>query len=1084
MPPLTLPEFVAQWQKSTLTERAGSQSHFNGLCDILGEPKPESDTEGTSYTFERGASKIDGGEGWADVWRRGYFGWEYKGKRKNLDEAYKQLLQYREDLENPPILVTCDLDRFEVHTNFTNTAPQVFKFDLAGLVKNEPTSDCPRKPIEVLRLVFNDPGKLKPGLTTEQVTEAAAAQFSELARSLRDRGVDPEKGAHFLMRLLFCLFSEDIGLLPSKLFSRLVNSSLARPADFEKKLKQLFAAMSAPNGSFGADDIAYFNGGLFSDDQTYPLSADDLAILSKAAALDWAHVEPAIFGTLFERSLDPSKRSQLGAHYTSRDDILLIVEPVVMAPLRRRWEEVKQEAEAVAAKIKGSTGAARTKHTQKLRRFLMGFADEVSSTTVLDPACGSGNFLYVALKSLLDLEKQVSTFAAGNGLSGLIPKTDPSRLFGIETNVYAHELASVVVWIGYIQWQHDNGFNFGSSPILKPLTNIRRMDAVLGYEAVDDSARSSVPAATLDREQPSRAAAKDIQVTGRLESAGFPGISRAAAKDIQVTGRPESAGFPGISRAAAKDIQVTGRPESAGFPGISRAAAKDIQVTGRPESAGFPGISRAAAKQLLAQRGSAGSATTASVEPALAGDTIPVLKPVEPEWPKADCIIGNPPFLGDKKMRDGLGDKYVDDLRSLYDQRVPGGADFVTYWFERARAEIEGSKARRAGLLATNSISMMGNRPVVDRIKKTGEIFVAWSDRPWILDGASVRVSIIGFDNGDEANRVLDGQLVKEINSDLTAGADASSALSLAENSGLCFLGVMKGGPFDIEEAEAARMLSAPINPNGHSNTDVVKRRIVGADVVQRTKEGWIIDFGTMALSESALYEMPFEYVRNVVKPTRDASRDKLMRTNWWLHGRSRPALRSAIASLGRCIVTPEVAKYRIFVWLDTRIVPDHTLHVIARADDYFLGILHSRIHELWSLSQGSWMGVGNDPRYSSSRTFETFPFPWPPGKEPQDDPRVKAIAAAAKELVEKRDAWLNPPGATEAELKKRTLTNLYNQRPQWLDNLHKTLDAAVFAAYGWPTTLTDAEILERLLALNHERAKSQGESKKAASSA
>lgn len=931
MAPFSLPEFVSHWQKSTLTERSASQTHFNGLCEILGEPKPaESDPDGSTYTFEKGAAKSEGGQGWADVWKRGYFGWEYKGKRKKLEEAYKQLLQYREDLENPPLLVTCDLDRFEVHTNFTNTAPQIYKFNLADLLKNETTSDCPIPPLDVLRLVFTDPAKLKPGLTTEQVTEKAAAQFSQLAKSLRDRGVDPEKGAHFLMRLLFCLFSEDIGLLPGKLFTRLVNSNLHKPVDFDKKLKQLFAAMSGPNGSFGADDIAYFNGGLFSDDQTYELSSADLEILSKAAVLDWGHVEPAIFGTLFERSLDPSKRSQLGAHYTSRDDINLIVEPVVMAPLRRRWVEVKTEAQALASKIAASSGAARTKYKQKLRDLLMGFAEHVSTRKVLDPACGSGNFLYVALKALLDLEKQISTFAATNGLSGLLPKTDPSQLFGIEINVYAHELASVVVWIGYIQWQHDNGFNFGSSPILKPLTNIRRMDAVLAYD-------------------------------------------------------------------------------------------KDG-------------------------------------------------KPIEPGWPEADVIIGNPPFLGDKKMREGLGDKYVDDLRNLYADRVPGGADFVTYWFENARRQIESKKAKRAGLLATNSIAMIANRKVIERIKSTGDVFMAWSDREWILEGASVRVSMLGFDDGSEQIRILDGTSVIAINADLTSGIDVTTAASLSENDGLCFLGMMKGGPFDILQQQAQEMLAAPVNPNGRSNSDVVKRRLGGSDVVQRSKDSWIIDFNDLSLSDAALYEKPFEYVRAIIKPIRDASRDKSMKTYWWLHGRSRPALRAAISGKTRCIVTPEVSKHRIFVWMNTDTIPDHKLHVFALSDDYSFGVLQSKVHELWSLAQCSWLGVGNDPSYSSSRTFETFAFPWPPGKEPKDNSKVKAIAAAAKELVEKRNLWLNPIGGSPDELKKRTLTNLYNQRPQWLENLHQTLDAAVFAAYGWPDTLTDAEILEKLLALNLQR--------------
>lgn len=181
--------------------------------------------------------------------------------------------------------------------------------------------------------------------------------------------------------------------------------------------------------------------------------------------------------------------------------------------------------------------------------------------------------------------------------------------------------------------------------------------------------------------------------------------------------------------------------------------------------------------------------------------------------------------------------------------------------------------------------------------------------------------------------------------------------------------------------------------------------------------------------------------------------------------------MRQALAGLKRCIVTPEVAKYRIFIWMSTEVVPDHKLHVIARDDEYMIGVVQSKIHEIWTLAQCSWIGVGNDPSYSSSRTFETFPFPWPPGKEPVDDPRVKAIAAAAKELVEKRDAWLNPPGASQKELVDRTLTKLYNTCPAWLADAHRKLDEAVAAVYGWPANLSDSEILERLLSLNRERA-------------
>jgi type II restriction/modification system DNA methylase subunit YeeA len=928
---ISIPEFVARWQRSTLSERSAAQQHFMGLCEILGQPTPaEVDQEGNTYTFEKGVTKTSGGGGFADVWMRGFFAWEYKGKHKDLNAAYQQLLQYREDLENPPLLVVCDLDRFEVHTNYTNTQKQVFAFELADLLTNQPTATCKLPPLEILRAVFTDPGRLKPGQTTAQVTEAAAAQFSKLAESLRSRGVPSERAAHFLMRLLFCLFSEDIGLLPSKLFSHLVQSNIQRPAEFTKRLRQLFSAMSGEQGSFGEHDIPYFDGGLFSDDEAYDLTRDDLAVLALSSVLDWSSIEPAIFGTLFERSLDPDKRSQLGAHYTSEADIRLIVEPVLMEPLRRHWVEVEQKAREIIEKSKTQQKAGQTKSRKALSDLLMGFADELSKIRVLDPACGSGNFLYVALKQILDLEKKVSVFAASNGLSGLLPRTSPEQLYGIETNVYAHELASVVVWIGYIQWQHDNGFNFGSHPILKPLKNIQRMDAVLAYN----------------------------------------------------------------------------------------------------------------------EKG----------------------EPVEPAWPEADAIIGNPPFLGDKKMREGLGDKYVDDLRSLYEGRVPGGADYVTYWFERARQQIAGRNTKRAGLLATNSIRMVGNRPILERIKQTGDIFMAWADRSWVLDGANVRVSMIGFDDGTQRERVLDGAPASSINADLTCGNDAASANALIENAGLCFLGIMKGGPFDIEAGTASKMLAAPINPNGKPNSDVVKRRLGGQDITGRPRDGWLIDFNQLCESDAALYQLPFEYVRATVKPVRDRARDPLMHTNWWLHGRSRPALREAIHNLKRCIATPEVAKHRIFVWMETNTVPDHTCHVIAREDDYMFGILHSKSHEHWALSLGS--TLEDRPRYTSSVTFETFPFPWPPGKEPKDDPRVEAIAAAARELVKKREAWLNPPDASTTELKKRTLTNLYNENPTWLQDAHRELDDAVFAAYGWPKNLSDQDILTRLLQLNQERSR------------
>jgi type II restriction/modification system DNA methylase subunit YeeA len=927
---LTIPEFVTKWQNTKLSERSAAQSHFIDLCTVLDQQTPvDVDSEGNTYTFEKGVEKNSGGDGFADVWKRNFFAWEYKRKHENLAKAYQQLLKYREALENPPLLVVCDLERFEIHTNWTNTPPEVYSFSLQDLVTNIPTETCKVPPVDVLRSLFTDPERLKPGQTTAQVTTQAAKEFSTLAKGLRDRGIPAERAAHFIMRLLFCLFAEDIGLLPDQLFTRLIQNNRRKPVEFAKKLRQLFAAMSTEGGSFGPDDIQYFDGGLFMDDKAYELTAEELGVLARAAQLNWGGIEPAIFGTLFERILDPDKRSQIGAHYTSKEDIMLIVEPVLMEPLRREWEVVRQKATKLIEEGPGRKG----KNVQKdLSKLLGDFVARVASVRVLDPACGSGNFLYVALKLLLDLEKQVSVFASSNRLSRFFVRCRPNQLYGIESNIYAHQVASVSVWIGFLQWQRDNGIIITDNPIMQPIESIKCMDAILDQ--------------------------------GRLS---------------------------------------------------------------------------------------------------------------EPEWPEVDVIIGNPPFLGDKKMRQELGDEYVKELRRLYDGRVPGGADLVTFWFERARQQVQAGKAQRVGLLATNSISMIANRKVLERIKETGDIFMAWSDKPWVLDGAAVRVSVIGFDNGTQKEKILDGAQVLNINADLTTGLDVTSAQRLSENRELCFLGIMKGGPFDVDDKTAQQMLSAPLNPNGKPNSDVVKRRLGGQDVTGKARGGWIINFGQMDKAQAALYELPFEYVKKHVKPLRDKKRDAIMRRDWWLPGRSRPALRKALSGLKRCIVTPEVSKHRIFAWMDTETVPDHKLHVIARADDYMFGVLQSRIHEAWSLAQCSWIGVGNDPSYSSSRTFETFPFPWPPGKEPAVDSRLKKIADAARDLVTKRDAWLNPSGATDAEKRKRTLTKLYNANPDWLQDANHKLNEAVLGAYGWQGNLSDSELLTRLLLLNRDRFAKQG---------
>ena len=504
-PTLSPQQFVAKWRHATLKERSAAQSHFNDLCALLGQPTPaEADPAGRWYTFEAGAQRLPqtpdpkgfpkplgSAAGFADVWKMGHFAWEYKGQHADLDKAYRQLLQYRESLLNPPLLIVSDLQRIIIHTNFTNTVKRVYELTLDDLL-------IPDK-LDILRKAFTDPDKLRPGLTPSQVTEEAARHFARLAQLLRRYGNEPHATAHFLIRLLFCLFAEDVGILPGGLFTKLVTQPHRTAGAVSGQLRQLFAAM-ASGGSFGADEIPLVDGGLFNDDSTLDLDGDSLHILAEVSGLDWSSVEPSVLGTLFVRSLDPDKRSQLGAHYTSEADILLIVEPVLMAPLRRKWDEVKAEAEAKAAKrdlIAGSKPSPQKSRQlarieAELFGLLRGFREELAAVQVLDAACGSGNFLYVALRLLLDLEWEVITLARDLGDSLAFPVVSPAQLHGIEINTYAYELAQTTIWIGYIQWWRDHGFGLPAEPILKPLDAIRQMDAILA-EAGDQGLGTREP---------------------------------------------------------------------------------------------------------------------------------------------------------------------------------------------------------------------------------------------------------------------------------------------------------------------------------------------------------------------------------------------------------------------------------------------------------------------------------------------------------------------------------------------------------------------------------------------------------------
>ena len=482
---LTPQEFVDKWSNINLAERQSYQLHFLDVCRLVGHAPPDGsgiDDKGNPFLFERSLKKDSGGQGFADVSYGGHFAIEYKasGKYKDLEDAYNQLLQYRENLNNPPLLVVTDIDNWEVHTNFPNTEKKIYKFTHDEIATRPNIQN-------VLRDLFFAPDRLHPKRNTEQVTADAAEVFRLIADNMRNWEADPDRIAHFLTKLVFCLFAEDVSLLPvgpkgdTGIFTEIIERTRTNTAQFVKYMHELFEAM-ADGGEMMFAEIPYFNGALFDDVHVEELSLEALTGLEKAAKLNWEAIEPSIFGTLFERSLDPSKRSQLGAHYTSREDILLILEPVLMQPLRREWDAIQLKALPIREKFdQADTKRAMTTTQNQLMALREEILHQLRTITVLDPACGSGNFLYVSLQLLMDMEKEVINHPLWIGLQRPIPEVHPRQMYGIEINPIAHALASIVVWIGYIQWRNNNGYGQAfKEPILETLQdNIVCKDAIL-----------------------------------------------------------------------------------------------------------------------------------------------------------------------------------------------------------------------------------------------------------------------------------------------------------------------------------------------------------------------------------------------------------------------------------------------------------------------------------------------------------------------------------------------------------------------------------------------------------------------------
>jgi hypothetical protein len=1009
---VTYPDFLARWQASGGAEHANYGLFLQDLCDLLGVPRPDPTTDDPTqdaYVFERGVSFDDGAgkrsTGRIDLYKRGCFVLETKqgtdtpdqqakaakaelgqatGKRRKghavrgtakwgqmVEAAREQALRYVRALPasepRPPFVVVVDVGfSIDLYSNFAGVGdsyvpfPDSSKFRVLLPALADPATRAQ------LKLLFTDPQQLDPARLAAQVTRRLAGHLAGLSNQLEKAGHAPDVVAQFLMRCLFTMFAEDVELIPKKSFSKLLaeyaDTAEAR-AYLPEALQSLWTTMD--KGGFSPalrTKVRHFNGKLFHDATALPLNADQVALLQQAADADWTLVEPAIFGTLLERALDPDERHSLGAHYTPRRYVERLVLPTVIEPLRREW------AAAQAASAQRMEEGKGKKAVDEARTELVRFLHRLTSVRILDPACGSGNFLYVTLEHLKRLEGEVLTALGQLGQSGRLELGDgttvgPRQLLGLELNPRAAAIADVVLRIGYLQWHlRTHGLTQLREPLLDDYQNIQQQDAALSYDGPEfQNARPAV-------------------------------------------------------------------------------------------------------------------------------------------WPEADFIVGNPPFIGKGRIREALGDAYVNALRKAH-PHIPDSADLVLYWWDKAAQAVRTGFAQRFGFITTNSITQTFNRRVIqahlEASETPAEITFAIPDHPWTdnANGAAVRVAFTAVEKArgeegtlalviKESNDAEDEEAVTvelterrgRINADLTTGADVTQAQPLQANEGLSSFGLMLAGSgFIVTPTEAQALgLGTVAGIEQH-----IRPYRNGKDLAATPRGVMVIDlFGLSEAEVIAKFPAIYQRVYTNVKPERDINRDKALREKWWLHGRSRQELRKALVGLTRYIGTPETAKHRIFQFLDATTAADHMIVALALDDAFHLGILSSKIHTLWAFSAGGKMGVGNDSRYNSSRCFQPFPFPT----------TTETQQARIRELAESLDVHRKRQQAQHPSL---ALTDLYNvveklragqpltakeqaTHEQGLAavvlSLHQQLDAAVAEAYGWPADLPEADILTRLVQLNHQR--------------
>ncbi len=1026
-------DFVAKWKPSAASERANKDSFLRDLCDVLGVAHPDpktGDPDRDHYVFERDVALVHDGEkhtiGFIDLYKRGAFileakqGSEAESKKIGtarrgtpawnivMQDAFGQALGYAATIEPPPpfVIITDIGYCFDLYAAFDGTRNyRKFPDALSSRISLDALERDPAK-VELLRAIFTDPHALDPSKRAARVTREIAAHVATLSRALEEAGHPSEVVAKFLMRCLFTMFAEDVELLPKGIFtSALGERWVEQPKAFPGELGDLWAKMNAGGLLFGAGNIWRFNGGLFADPVVLPLTTDQLRVLAAAAASNWSDVEPAIFGTLLERALSPKERHSLGAHYTPRAYVERLVKPTIEEPLRAEWDTVRAQVQKLIAE---SDPEANRKAVAEARRLVGDFYDRLTKIRVLDPACGSGNFLYVALDLFKRIENEALDLLSNLGdsrplfaPSGRV--VTPEQFLGIEIKPWAKEITELVLWIGFLQWQiRTRGWkSHPTEPILRDYHNIECRDAVLAY----------------DRKEP------------LLGDDGKP-VTRWDGESMKLH-------------------PVTGEE-------VPDESAK-----------------------------------------------VPVYRYVNPrkaEWPEAEFIVGNPPFIGKLKMLAYLGEGYVDALRTAYAGAVRDGSDYVLYWWHRAALLVADGEASRFGLISTNSISQSFNRRVVSSALTAVppvSIVFAIPDHPWAAseDGAAVRIAMTTVGPGQAEGTLeritleqdLGGEDVSlrfearrgSIAANLTIGASVLDARPLMSNTDLCGTGLILGGRgFVIEPNEVADFAS--VTPESRPLLFPFRN---GRDLTDISRGCFVIDtHGWTEEDLRALAPKYFQRLRDTVFPERQTNRDQRLRTNWWLFRRSNELIRRAIAGLARYIATPETAKHRFFVFVDASIRPEHKLVVTGSADPWILGCLSSRVHVVWALAAGGRLGVGNDPVYAKTACFEPFPFP------DAADAKRPRIA----ELAEQLDTHRKRQQALHPDL---TVTGMYNVLEKLrsgealtakekliherglvsvLKQIHDDLDAAVFDAYSWPHNLTDEQILERLVALNAERAEEE----------